>query len=68
MASTSLKKVYDDLEFLKSRMNLIEQEIGIIADIEPKVRQSYLKKLKNIKKQEGVPFKNIQELRSIIES
>ncbi len=36
-------------------------------DLEPELRPEYLKKLKRIEKQNGIPFKNIGELRKIIE-
>ena len=39
-----------------------EQEI-----IEPEVRPEYIEKLEKIQKQRGVPFKNMAELRKIIE-
>ena len=34
---------------------------------EPELRSEYIKKLKRLKKQKGMPFKNIAELRKIIE-
>ena len=39
-----------------------EQEI-----IEPELRPEYIEKLEKIQKQKGVPFKNMAELRKIIE-
>ncbi|MBI2654024.1 DUF2683 family protein [Candidatus Woesearchaeota archaeon] len=39
-----------------------EQEI-----IEPELRPEYIGKLEKIQKQKGVPFKNMSELRKIIE-
>ena len=36
-------------------------------NLEPELRPEYLKKLKKIEKQKGIPFKNIEELRKIIE-
>jgi len=35
--------------------------------LEPELRPEYIKKLKRIQKQKGIPFKNIEELRKIIE-
>ena len=35
--------------------------------LEPQLRPEYAKKLKNIQKEKGVPFKNISELRKIVE-
>lgn len=34
---------------------------------ERKVRPEYLEKLKEIRSQKGIPFKNIEELRKLIE-
>ena len=39
-----------------------EQEI-----LEPELRPEYLEKLEKIRKQKGIPFKNIAELRRVIE-
>ncbi|MBI2129944.1 DUF2683 family protein [Candidatus Woesearchaeota archaeon] len=36
-------------------------------NIEPELRPEYIKKLKRIEKEKGIPFKNIAELRKIIE-
>jgi len=35
--------------------------------MEPEVRPEYLKKLEKIEKEKGIPFKNIEELRELIE-
>ena len=35
--------------------------------LEPELRPEYIKKLKKLEKQKGIPFKNIRELRKIIE-
>ncbi|MFH1802818.1 MAG: DUF2683 family protein [archaeon] len=37
-------------------------------NLEPEVRPEYLKKLKRIDKQRGIPFKNIDDLRKQIEA
>ncbi|MBI3027320.1 DUF2683 family protein [Candidatus Woesearchaeota archaeon] len=37
------------------------------AIMEPELRPEYIKKLEKIQKQKGVPFKNMAELRKIIE-
>ena len=34
---------------------------------EPELRPEYLEKLKKLEKQKGIPFKNIAELRKVIE-
>ena len=68
MENITLETIHKDLEFLKNKVNLIEQEISIISDIEPEVRPEYLEKLNKIKKEKGIPFKSIAELRSILEA
>ncbi len=40
-----------------------EQEL-----LEPEIRPEYLEKLKKIDKEKGIAFKNIEELKTIIES
>lgn len=35
--------------------------------LEPELRPEYLEKLEKIRKQKGIPFKNIAELRKVIE-
>ncbi len=35
--------------------------------LEPELRPEYLKKLERLKKERGIPFKNIKELKKIIE-
>ena len=35
--------------------------------MQPELRPEYIKKLKRIEKEKGIPFKNIEELRKIIE-
>ena len=68
METVTLETIHKDLELLKNKIDLIEQEISIISDIEPEVRPEYLEKLKKIKKEKGISFKNIAELRDIIEA
>jgi len=50
-----------DLEYLKSHI--------IVTDIEEikEPKKEYLEKLKELEKEKGVPFKDIKELRKIIE-
>lgn len=68
MANVTLETIHKDLEFLKNKVNLIEKEISIISDMEPGVRSEYIEKLNKIKKEKGISFKNIAELRDIIEA
>ena len=35
--------------------------------LEPELRPGYIKKLERLEKQKGIPFKNVHELRKIIE-
>ncbi|MEX2017417.1 MAG: DUF2683 family protein [Candidatus Pacearchaeota archaeon] len=38
-----------------------------MENLEPELRPEYIDKLKKIEKERGIPFKNIDELRKIIE-
>lgn len=64
METKILNKIHEDLEYVKRKVNLIEQEISVISDIDPEVRLEYLKRLNKIKKEKGIPFKNLGELRN----
>lgn len=63
------------LNIVKARYNLKTKSEAIAkiviecgeSIIEPELRPEYLKKLKRIKKEKGITFKNIAELRKIIE-
>ena len=49
-------------------MSIIEVDVREIKDeIGLEVRPEYVEKLNNIRKEKGIPFKNIDELRHIIE-
>ena len=52
----------DKSEAINIMAEKYEQEI-----IEPELRPEYIEKLEKIQKQKGVPFKNMAELRKIIE-
>jgi len=63
------------LNIVKAQYGLKDksQAINIVVDVyekqllEPGLRLEYVKKLKRIEKEKGVPFRNIAELRKIIE-
>ena len=63
------------LNIVKAKFGLKNksQAVAMIAKIyeesflEPELRPEYLEKLKRIDKEKGIPFKNISELRKIIE-
>ena len=63
------------LNIVKAKFGLKNksQAIAMIAKIyeesflEPELRPEYLEKLKKIDKEKGIPFKNIRELRRMIE-
>jgi len=62
------QKVLELLANMDSRLQKIESEVKEIKDeIGLEVRPEYLKKLNNIRKEKGISFKNIDELRQIIE-
>ena len=62
------------LNIVKAKHNLrtkSEAIARIVAEygtnmLEPELRPEYLKKLEEIEKEKGIPFKNIEELRRII--
>ena len=63
------------LNIVKAKFGLKNksQAVALIAKIysdsflEPELRPEYIKKLKKIDKEKGIAFKNIEELRKIIE-
>lgn len=63
------------LNIVKAKYGLKDksQAIEIMAEkyagnlLEPELRPEYVQKLNKIEKQKGIPFKNISELRKIIE-
>lgn len=62
------QKVLELLTSMDSRLQKIESEVKEIKDeIGLEVRPEYLEKLKKIRKEKGIPFKDINELRQIIE-
>lgn len=62
------QKVLDMLSQITSKLENIEAEVKEIKDeIGLEVRSEYIEKLKNIRKEKGIPFRNIDELRQIIE-
>ena len=58
-----IRDMKKELEMLKRAV----EEIKLTMDIEPEVRPEYLKKLRGIEKEKGIPFKNIDELKRMIE-
>ncbi len=54
---------------LKTKSDAMNFVIGKYEEelLEPELRPEYLKKLNRIEKQKGIPFKNISELRKVIE-
>ena len=62
------QKVVDLLSEMGSRLERVESEVKEIKDeMGLEIRPEYLGKLKGIRKEKGVSFKNIDELRQIIE-
>lgn len=69
------KQANQILNILKARDNLKDKSqaiekavLGYGAELlEPELRPEYIEKLKRIEKEKGIPFKNIAELRKIIE-
>ena len=62
------QKVLELLTSMDSRLQKIESEVKEIKDeIGLEVRPEYVEKLKNIRKEKGIPFRNIDDLKQIIE-
>ena len=63
------------LNIVKAKYNLRTKSDAIsriVAEygtdlLEPELRPQYVEKLKKLEKEKGIPFKNIRELRKIIE-
>ena len=63
------QKMLDMLSHITSKLENIEAEVKEIKDeIGLEVKPEYIKKLNDIKKEKGISFKNIEELRQIIEN
>ena len=62
------QKLVDLLTMMNSKLERIESEVKEIKDeMSLEIRPEYLEKLKSIRKEKGISFKNIDELRQIIE-
>lgn len=69
------KQTNQVLNIVKARYNLKDKSQAIEKAVlgygtellEPELRPEYIEKLKRIEKEKGIPFKNIAELRKIIE-
>ena len=57
-----LSHIASKLENIEAEVKEIKGEVGL------EVKPEYVEKLKNIRKEKGIPFKNIDELRQIIEN
>ena len=55
---------------LKNKTQAVEFIIETYAEAmeEPKLRPEFIREMSRIKKEKGIPFKNIEELRNIIEN
>ena len=62
------QKMLEMLSHITSKLENIESEVKEIkSEMGLEVRPEYIKKLSNIRKEKGISFKNIDELRQIIE-
>ncbi len=62
------RKMLDMLSHITSKLENIEAEVKEIkGEMGLEVRPEYLEKLNNIRKEKGISFKNIDELRQMIE-
>ena len=61
------QKMLDLLTHMNYKLERIESEVKEIKDeIGLEVKPEYIEKLNNIRKEKGISFKNIDELRQII--
>ena len=62
------QKLFSIMSQINTKLERIEVDVREIKDeIGLEVRPEYVEKLNNIRKEKGIPFKNIDELRQIIE-
>ncbi len=54
----TLNDIHNDLEFLKRKVLHIEQEVSVLKDVNPEVKEEYLEKLQAIEKTKGKTFDN----------
>lgn len=54
---------------LKNKSDAVAVLVRIYEEkfLEPELRPEYIEKLKRIRKEKGIPFRNISELRKIVE-
>ena len=69
MATANVEqKMLNMLSHINSKLENIETEVKEIkGEMGLEVRPEYVEKLNNIRKEKGISFKNIDELRQIIE-
>ena len=65
MTDALLKKIADDLDFLKKKVTKIEEEINYL---QPPVKKSYKYKLKKISEEEPMAFDNKEDFLNYIEN
>ncbi len=66
--TVTLQDIHNDLEFLKEKVTHIEQEIDMLKDINPEVREEYFQKLKVIEKTKGKTFDNKEDFLEYLEN
>ena len=62
----NIVKAKHNLKTKSDAISLVVIEYGSKM-LEPELRPEYLKKLSRLKKEKGIPFKNISDLRKLIE-
>ncbi|GJQ47691.1 peptidyl-prolyl cis-trans isomerase ppiD [Candidatus Kuenenia stuttgartiensis] len=68
MSTNILAKIQKDLEFIKSKLIVIDNEIEDISNDLHEVRPEYIKKIKTLDKRgKFSPFSSVDELRNEIE-
>lgn len=67
MEAEILGRIYEDLDFIKKKVALIDEELGDISSDLHKVRPAYMKKLQRIKKGRFHRFDSKKEFLGFLE-
>ncbi len=68
MEATTLEQIEEDLVSIKQKITAIEEEIGILKNTEPEVREEYIEKLKKIEKGKFHKFNTKEEFLNFLEN
>jgi hypothetical protein len=66
METVTLEVINRNLKVIMKEIVEMKEEISELKGFEPEVRPEYLGKLREIKTEKGIPFRDMDELRKII--